>query len=126
MQTRSSPEIAIRSSMSMTEAAQALMKASAMGAPVQRLALEGNEIVVYLREPGLKDRLTMAMMPGQMRRDARSLVGLVLDEIARRDQVCKNSAKLTDVRETVMRAGSGLLEKSFLMQFEQGGDPVPF
>lgn len=93
---------------------------------MQRLDISDGGFVVYLRKPDIKDRLRMALMPAQMRRDARSLVSLVLQKIAKQSGVPEHSAHLLSVRDTVENRGKRLTEKMFLLQFEQPGGAVPF
>lgn len=123
---KTSREMAISTTMSLSQASATLLKARSSGATMQRLAIGDGGFVVYLRKPDLKDRLRMALMPAQMRRDAQSLVGLVLREIAKQSGVPEDSAKLVSVRDTIENRGKRLPEQMFLLQFEQPGGAVPF
>ncbi len=118
MHTRKSSEVAISSSMSLSDASKALVTIGGMGKTMQRLELRDNEIVVFLRKPNLTERFKMALMPSQMRREARSLVGLVLKEIELKTKNPSVSADLINIRDAIESRDSRLLEKAFLMQCE--------
>ncbi len=123
---KTSREIAISATMNLSQASEALLKARNKGATMQRIDISDGAIVVYLRKPDLKDRLSMMLMPAQMRRDARSLVGLVMQEIARRSGIPEHAGRLGSVRDAIENQGKRLPEELFLMQFEQTGGAVPF
>lgn len=123
---KTSREMAISTTMSLSQASATLLKAQSKGATMQRIDISDAGFVVYLRKPDLKDRIRMALMPAQMRRDARSLVGLVLQEIAKNSGVPEYSARLASVRDITENQGKRLPEQMFLMQFDQPGGAVPF
>ncbi len=126
MKINKSSEIAIRSDMSVKDAGQALMTLSGKGMPVTRLALQDGQFVLYLRKPGIKDRLKMALMPSQMRKEARSLIKFALENIAGNGNVSKDDLRLASINGSIEKSSDRLLEKSFLLQFPSMGDGINF
>ncbi len=110
--------IEINTSMDLSEVVNRLSQAGANGASAQRSQKRDGELVVYLRKPNLKDRLRMALMPSQMRREAQSMVNVVLQEIAKRRGIPENSALLCSVRDAIGNGSKDLDKQLFLLQFE--------
>ncbi len=110
--------IEINTSMDLSEVVNRLSQAGANGASAQRWQKRDGELVVYLRKPNLKDRLRTALMPSQMRREARSMVNLVLQEIAKQRGIPENAAQLGSVLDGIGNHGKSIQKELFLLQFE--------
>ena len=108
----------INTSMDLAVATHKLSQAEAKGASVKRWQKRDDEVVIYLRKPNLKDRLRTALMPSQMRREAQSMVNVVLQEIAKRRGIPENSALLCSVRDAIGNGSKDLDKQLFLLQFE--------